>query len=287
MLDGQLLDRNDPRLWGAVGRNVLDANTAAPGALDASNYDPRYYEAYTSAGSEGSGGQTQYRLRPEYASRIGDRTQLGQSGVGGYGEVMDPSQLTYDPEFGILSSRSNIKDPQDPRSRMIQNLAMAAWGGGIGGAALSDMGLFGGGNDMFGSGGGLSPEEAAGTGWGNASGASSIPHIGDTGLLAGQELPAMPGLAEAPNVGNAPWYQNIGSTLSNAFTRNPLGFASNALQLGGLLGGLASGGRGSTGGGGWNATGGLMGGGMGSGTKAPFAQNPYTMAQWNQLYRGR
>lgn len=163
MLDGQLLDRYDPRLWGRVGRNVLDVNTASGGAYGPEAYDPRYYEAYTAYDGD-NGEVTRYRLRPEYAERLGNRTQLGQSGVGGHGEVNDPAGLVWDDEFGILVDRSNLNAPDDSgiqglmANYIIPASVLAAMGYGAGSMA----GLWGGGGVDLGTFGGLAPEEALG-----------------------------------------------------------------------------------------------------------------------------
>lgn len=186
MLDGQLLDRYDPRLWGRVGRNVLDVNTASGGAYGPEAYDPRYYEPYTAYDGD-SGEVTRYRLRPEYADRIGTRTQLGQSGIGGYGEANDASGLVWDDEFGILADRGNINAPDDsgPQGIMANYVIPAATLAAMGYGAGSMAGLWGGGGVDLGAFGGLAPEEAMGLTSadmvGGASGVGALPEIG--GLL--------------------------------------------------------------------------------------------------------
>lgn len=140
---GFLVNGQRANLHGRVGRNVLDANTAAGGALNASAYDPRFYEAYQD--NDGDAGQvTRYRLRPEVAERVGDRTQLQSHSVGGYGEAMDPSQVTYDEEFGLLTNRQNIKDPATRRDNLIGNLAMAAFAAPIAYGVALNSGLLSG-----------------------------------------------------------------------------------------------------------------------------------------------
>jgi hypothetical protein len=137
-LDGQVLDRNDPRLWGISGANVIDASTGDASTMGAGAYDPRYYEAYTINMGD-AGEQTGYRLRPEVQQRLGDQIQLGQSGVGGHAEINDPTQATYDPEFGILTGRGNVNAPDDSGIQgimadyVIPYATMAAIGMGAGG----------------------------------------------------------------------------------------------------------------------------------------------------------
>lgn len=183
--------RNGQRanLHGSVGRNVLDASTGDPSALPANAYDPRYYEAYTDYNGD-AGEVTRYRLKPEYADRLGGRTQLQSHSVGGYGEAIDPAQVEWDDEFGLLTSRTNIKDPATPRDNMLGNIAMAAMALPMGYAVALDAGLLGAGASGFPAGAGIAGpsletagiatgalEGAAGgaAGAGAASGASLFP----------------------------------------------------------------------------------------------------------------
>lgn len=142
---GFLLNGQQANLHGRVGRNVLDANTAASGALDASRYDPRYYESYTFNDGD-AGERTAYRLRPDMQERVGNRTQLQSHSVGGYGEAIDPSQVDYDEEFGLMTDRRNIKDPATPRDNLMGNLAMAAFAAPIAYGVALNSGLLGAGS---------------------------------------------------------------------------------------------------------------------------------------------
>lgn len=144
---GFLLNGQRANLYGRVGRNVLDASTAAAGTIDPSRFDPRYYETYTFNNGD-AGEQTGYRLRPEYQQRLNGRTQLASHSVGGYGEVIDPSQVEWDDEFGLLTDTRNIKDPATPRDNMIGNLAMAAWAAPMVYGIALDSGLLGTANQM-------------------------------------------------------------------------------------------------------------------------------------------
>lgn len=245
MLDGQLLDRYDPRLWGRVGRNVLDVNTASGGAYGPEAYDPRYYEPYTEYDGD-SGEVTRYRLRPEYADRIGNRTQLGQSGIGGYGEANDASGLVWDDEFGILADRGNINAPDDsgPQGIMANYVIPAATLAAMGYGAGSMAGLWGGGGVDLGAFGGLAPEEAMGLTSadmvGGASGVGALPEIGGLELLSPEGIAAAnPALAAAPNAG--------GGGLLQWAMANPAQAARLGISAASLLSGGA-GGRGSGGG---------------------------------------
>lgn len=154
-LNGEVLDAQDPRMWGSVGRNVLDVSTARPGRYNPSDYDPRFYEPFQYDAGD-SQIETGYRLKPEYQN-IG--TQLTQSGVGGYSEVKDPSRLRWDDQFGILTDQDNIGKPDDG--------GLTGWlgnGGLLGilaGGALGAIGQAGGFSGMFG-GAGLGTDVAPG-----------------------------------------------------------------------------------------------------------------------------
>lgn len=110
MLDGSPVTADDNRRWGSAGRDVTTFRNSGAPNLYADRFDPRYYERFFS-GQDEAGDRYDYRLRPEYADRLGDRIQLGQLGVGGGGEVIDPSLVEFDDEFGLVTSAGNIKEP--------------------------------------------------------------------------------------------------------------------------------------------------------------------------------
>lgn len=230
---GFLLNGQRANLHGRVGRNVLDANTAAGGALSESAYDPRFYESYQD--NDGDAGQvTRYRLRPEVAERVGDRTQLQSHSVGGYGEAMDPSQVTYDEEFGLLTNRQNIKDPATRRDNLIGNLAMAAFAAPIGYGIALDSGLLGGASAMN-TVSGLEPitlpalegAPALASTEGLGAGASAFP--------AGAGI-AGPTLETAGAATNVPWYTQL---MANA-AANPLDAIRAGMGLTSVIDGLAN-----------------------------------------------
>lgn len=122
----------NPALYGSTGANIENADRS----------HSQYYEGYTQPGDDS--GTLQYRLKPEYEQALGNNVQLGaQSGSGGYGEAIDPDQISFDPRFGYVTSRANVKDPEKPRERMMNQIAMAVAAGGLGAGVLADMGAFG------------------------------------------------------------------------------------------------------------------------------------------------
>ncbi len=242
---GFLLNGQRANLHGSVGRNVLDASTADPSALQASAYDPRYYEAYTDYNGD-NGAVTRYRLKPEYADRLGGRTQLQSHSVGGYGEAIDPSQVEWDDEFGLLTSRTNIKDPATPRDNMLGNIAMAAMALPIGYGIALDAGLLGaaGGSSGFPAGAGI-----AGPSLETAGIATGIEGLGATpGLFPPGAGPGVGGplLETAGMSSNVPWYTqalaNAGANLTNPMTiaRALMGASQLASSFGNRNGGSGS-----------------------------------------------
>lgn len=265
MLDGQLLDRYDPRLWGRVGRNVLDVNTASGGAYGPEAYDPRYYEPYTEYDGD-RGEVTRYRLRPEYADRIGNRTQLGQSGIGGYGEANDASGLVWDDEFGILADRGNINAPDDsgPQGIMANYVIPAATLAAMGYGAGSAAGLWGGaaGAAPAGAGAGAAPAgitmidgglpaifEAGGAGvtmTPAALGAAAIPGGSSSGGFLSTLGSALSG--GGASIGDV--ISSGATSLGNAITSNPGTAIRGIAGLGAAIAGSRGGGGGGGSGGG-------------------------------------
>lgn len=309
-LDGQVLDRNDPRMYGSVGSNVLDASTLSGGALsDASRFDPRYYEAYTAY--DGDNGEiTRYRLKPEVEQRLGGRIQLGQSGVGGHAETIDPGKVEWDDEFGMLTSRDNYSAP-DPGTFFDQNglwlmMLPAAYG------ALSAGGAFGGG-----AAGGLTEGASAGglldipgnLAWTDIAAANpemaAAPEIfggaGASAAGAAAFTPPSTPLMLAPGMENAAmidsWLINNGlSGLAGGGLTAGLGMLGGdsitgagllgagraGLTAAGLLGSAFGGGGSSGGGGGWSG-GGIPGGGLDI-KDATYVPNQQTERQLQELY---
>jgi hypothetical protein len=241
---GFVLNGQRANLYGRVGRNVLDANTAAQGALSGNAYDPRYYEAYTYNNGD-AGEQTAYRLRPEYAERLGNRTQLASHSVGGYGEVIDPSQVDYDEEFGLLTDRRNIKDPATPRDNLMGNLAMAAFAAPIAYGVALNSGWLGAGGFPPGAGIAGPSLETAGIATGALEGGAGT--LGGLGTVTGLEAITLPALEGAPTLAsieglgagmaNVPWYTQA---LANAGVNltNPMMIARGLLGASSLINSL-------------------------------------------------
>lgn len=247
-LDGVPLERWDPRLWGSVGRNVTDISTrGSPGA--ASDYDPRYYyRSGQGTDSEGGGGMNDiYSLRPEYASRLNGRIQLGQAGVGGAGEITDEglANAEYDPEFGVLVDPRYIKAPKDWEAA--GPIVMAALGGAaaFGGAGLGNMvgeNLGTPWDGSFGPGGGLDPETAAGAGGMGGPGLSDLSNINPADYNIPENLPQItPSDLSRFNISPS---SSLGQRLLQAALANPL--QSARILAAGVA--LAQGGGGSAGG---------------------------------------
>ena len=252
---GFLVDGKPANLWGRTGRNVLDANTAAAGALSSNAYDPRYYEAYSYNNGD-AGDQTAYRLRPEYQERLGNRTQLASQGVGGYGEVIDPSQVDYDEEFGLLTDRRNIKEPGGARwHEFIPYLVGAGMLGAIG-AAGGFSGLLGGAGTGAGTGAGLevSSEMQALLEQGTAAHQAAADAAAASGVNQG--LQTLQGLAPGTltqAAASTPWYQQLLQNAQSNLT-NPMMVARGLLGAGSLLNSLKPSGGGSDASGGGDLT---------------------------------
>lgn len=147
-LDGREVAQTDSRaLWGRAGRNVTQSQEQDP---TSSGYNPDrryYYENGRLEGSEGgTAGQPTFGMRPEMAERLNGRVQLQQPGVGGWSEVIDPSKVEYDEEFGFLTSPDNIKglDPSNDRYDTALTVAVSAALGGAAGLHAMGAGAAGG-----------------------------------------------------------------------------------------------------------------------------------------------
>lgn len=312
MLDGQLLDRNDPRLWGGVGREIV--SPFANNSRDPNDFDSRYYEPFTAY--DGDNGEiTNYRLRPEVEQRLGGRVQLSQSGIGGYSEVLDPSQLEWDDEFGILTKPENIGAPDDGSFLDQYGVLLPALIAG-GGIALELGGLLGGGGAAAGGGAGagagslslpglMAPVDLGGLSVGSMA-SSTIPGLGGAagaiGAGSGTPLMLAPGMENAAMIDS--WLINNGmaglaggnitaglggllgdSGALGSIGSNVLGAAvSNPLAALGLIGGIgdAIGGGGSPSGGGWSGDSTPLN--IGSSNYTPNAQ---TQRQLDDLYGGK
>jgi hypothetical protein len=141
-LEALLAGRN---LWGRAGRQLYvpmggrgDPGTLTDGSMRGNFLwnDPRYFEQFTTPGSEGGGGETDWRLNAGTDARFnrnGTRwTQLNTTSTGGTNEVMDPARVQWDDEFGAMTPWWNIRPD---RRAETQDLALfAAVSLGLGGA---------------------------------------------------------------------------------------------------------------------------------------------------------
>jgi hypothetical protein len=159
MLDGRVLERNDPRLHGDLGY-VLRGTKAGMDPIYSS--DPRFF---TRTGSVNMGGgdsgeqmQDVYGIRPELASELEGWVQLPQSGIGGFaeGQSRNPADYKYVPGLGILTRRENVgaMDPHNAGNWQFGALTAA----GLGVTALPA--IFGAGADAAGAVGSAGNESA-------------------------------------------------------------------------------------------------------------------------------
>lgn len=184
-LDGQVLDRHDPRMWGALG-----PITEALPVDNATDRDPRYWMRVQNPGDDSGG--FQWQLRPEVQRDMAGRVQLGQTGIGGYGEALDPSRLEWDDRYGVLTRPENIGAPNSGGlggflSNNLVGIVSAMLNPAIAmgsGSLFQAGGMFGpsavGEGMSFGPGGGLDPETWAGAG---GMGSGPLPTVEIPGLL--------------------------------------------------------------------------------------------------------
>lgn len=175
LVDGQPVSnsRDDPnaysRMYGTAGYlgGVTAGNPVLPQNYGASG---DYFE---SASNSVEGGGTEVRVRQDVLDRLHGRVQLPQVGIGGpggnqgYNEVIDPTRVQWDPEFGLVTTPDNIKGP-DPREQRYQDTVTAAAMAAFGGIAL-------------GAAGGAAGEAAGSTGL-------SVTATGQLGVGAGADL---------------------------------------------------------------------------------------------------
>lgn len=310
----QLTDRYDPRLWGTAGNLwANDTDTAA-------DRDQRYWMRVKNPGDDS--GSTQWQLRPEIAQHLNGRVQVGSAGVGGAGEVIDPSRMEYDPTYGYLTRPENIKTPQnsglsnflaDNMTGIVAALANPAIAMGSGSMFQAGGMLGPGGWDGSFGAGGLDPETMAGAGGMG----SPVPPVDIPGPMANippstagdgflgsfqpvEVPPLMEGVSSTPTnmmqvapsiageglagAGGGGFWSNLGAGIA----ANPLRAISTGLQVGGLLGGaIGGGGVGGGSGGASRPSGGLLGGSMGQVKRPQWKPNQYTMGQLQSLYPGR
>lgn len=224
-----------------LGAQLYDFST---GAKPNQQFDPRYWEAYDINRGD-SDTVTGYRLRPEYSHLQGMmQTGLPRS-VGGAGEAIDPSGITFDEEFGYLTPLTNIKQPESTWLQQYLPYMLAAANLGAVGAAGGFSGLLGG----AGAGGtnlgtyasmttGLDGLTGTLAGEGAAAATAGTMATIPESLLQNITIPpldiANPTLASLEGLTSAPWYQQLGQYALN----NPLSTGRAVLGLAGLVDGL-------------------------------------------------
>lgn len=184
---GQLDLGEGNQRYGTVGEYLTDPQSNIGRTQ---GYDPRYYEQYQ-ADIGDSNTETRWRVRPEVRARLNGRVQIAQPGVvgrnadgspmegQGFQEVLDPSKVEWDDEFGWVTSPDNISGSDPDDTARWNRIRAAAIAGTLGGAAWA---------------GGLIPGlPGAGTGAGA---------VADAGLLPALAEPTFPALAGAPTVGS-------------------------------------------------------------------------------------
>jgi hypothetical protein len=134
-LNGEVLSRNDPRLWGSRGyqqgvHQVADPNAGDSGAGMMDAPASEYWD--------------------DFNTRHAGRRQLGSAGVSsgqegqGFGELninaINSGRVTYDPDYGFVVAPEDVDSADDPddraRMRRIRNTMFAAMAAGAGGAML-------------------------------------------------------------------------------------------------------------------------------------------------------
>ena len=132
LMDGVPL--TDANAYGTAGRLYGDQQ-----GVGLTNDNPEYQQSLGGYLDESGNEVSRTGLAPGVADRMGGQLQLPQFGVGGFEEVKDPSQLTWDDEFGVMADPSNIS-AGDPGTRR-RGLTFVALGAGAGLAA--EAGLLG------------------------------------------------------------------------------------------------------------------------------------------------
>ena len=214
-----------------------------------------------------------YMAAQKYLSDNG-LTQLRNTNIGGPGQPIDPSKVTYDPRFGLVTNVGNVKQ---------YGTDIGGWGPfalaaipaiAIAAGALAGGGAAGGGTGAAGAFDGATAAAEGGTGAGAFGGATAGAE-GSSGLLGGAFNGATAGAEGGTGVSGL-----LGQAGSWAMA-HPLQAAGLAQTAYGLLGG----GRSSAPSSGGSSKGG-GGGSLGTqGIQQKFYVNPVTQAQL-QRYQG-
>lgn len=220
MLDGQVLDRNDPRLYGSRGpQNAAVAeHSRGEGVVDPAIAASQYWDDM----------QTRHAGRRQLDSAGVSSGQEGQ----GFGEFNQNylDSLIYDDEYGFLARPEHVDNSRDPDDRTRMQRQFAVMMAGMGGANALGLGQGAGVNAATGAGlGGSAGEAAAAGGMGSQAASVAIP----PDMIAEITQAANPSLTSAP--GSGMW-----ETFTNYMRNNPrnAGSAISALlSMGGGGGG--------------------------------------------------
>ena len=235
MLDGQVLDRNDPRLYGSRGpQNAAVAEQPrGEGVVDPAIAASQYWDDM----------QTRHAGRRQLDSAGVSSGQEGQ----GFGEFNQNylDSLIYDDEYGFLAQPEHVDSSRDPDDRTRMQRQFAAMMAGMGGANALGLGQGAGVNAATGAGlGGSAGEAAAAGGMGSpaaaGAGAGSMPGFaGELGAIpAGQgtatSMPGFAGELGAPSLGGQSWLEAASRFLPQGqFGRGQLAAALFSLGSGG------------------------------------------------------
>jgi hypothetical protein len=233
----QMSEEERSRAYGTAGNIGTGAQTFdfSSGTPYDGNLDPRYWESYTINRGDADPA-TGYTLRPEY-QRMRGMAQLGvPRSVGGAGEAIDPSGITYDEEFGYITPITNVQAPRSTWLQQALPYIMAAGG-------LGAIGMTGGFSGLLGAGSGAAGAGSLGTVTGLEpitlgaleGGVPALETLGASGFPAGAGI-AGPVLETAGAATNVPWSTQV---MANA-AANPLMAARAAMGLTNIVGGISN-----------------------------------------------
>lgn len=271
-------------------RDFLAGRPVGGTAGDFSFNDPRFYSAYNVSDEGGNATYGYNAVDPRLTS-----ISAGSSGPEGYGRIIDgqytpvpwkngkPDNLTdygqmyYDPQFGLLTTGNNVRDP-DARHDLWYGLGIMSAVAGpalYGIAAGAGTGAAGGLPEGYGSMTGVAGDESAGLAMGgNGGGAAGggvggyepfeanypgnqpySPPSGNYAPVTDLSVNAPPGSYNSggflQNVANGNW-QQAGNGLLQSVMKNPMDAARLGLGLYSMYQGATQGGSGSNGGDGMN-----------------------------------
>lgn len=224
------------------------------------HYDQRFYDDVGGGATDDSGqARVEYRLKPQY-QRWDGLMQVGiPRSVGGYSEVNDPSQISWDDDLGWVTHVNNLNGPDEGgfASRLGRILPYALAAGGLGAVGMTGgfSGLLGGasGGGVFPAGAGIAGPslETAGIATGALDGLGAAGAAAE-GLSSGLFPPgAGPGtgplLETAGAATNTPWYTQALANAGANLSANPMMAARGLMGAAQLANSLANRGSGNNG----------------------------------------